>query len=197
MEREDEMNDEAREATPLQRVTRGVATVFFLFLALAIGYTLVPTESVLRSAGKPLFWSFRMATGLDQHWNMFGTISYHRDYEVTVEIEDPVGRAWVGREEIGPILPGLDPVPDHFRYHTLFTRFDEKRYSAGVDPFVRDLGQAILEAHPDWEGRQFRIRKVAGRLNSLDTVRDLEDPSYPQSTIHGPYRLIPPDSSEP
>ena len=179
-----------RESGALRRLGRGLAVAFFTITALAIGVTLVPAGSVLRARLDPAFTSFQAVTGLDQHWNMFGTISYHRGYRVQVEIESP-GGGWKPVEEVGPILPGLEPLPGHFRYHTFFTRLDEKRYAAGVEPYAAALGEAILAAHPEWKGRRFRVRKVADRLNSLDVVRDLDQPSYEQSTIHGPYDLPP------
>ena len=175
---------------PARQLGRGLAVVFFSFTALTIGVTLVPAGSVLRARLDPAFTSFQAVTGLDQHWNMFGTISYHRDYGVQVEIEAP-GGGWKAVDGVGPILPGLEPLPGHFRYHTFFTRLDEKRYAHGVDPYAVALGDAILVAHPEWKGRRFRVRKVAARLNSLDVVRDLDQPSYDQSTIHGPYDLPP------
>lgn len=172
----------------LARWGRALAVGFFSFVALAIGVALVPVESLLGGRLNAAFTSFHAITGLDQHWNMFGTISYHRDYDVSVEIESS-GGGWKPVEGVGPILPGLAPLPGHFRYHTFFTRLDEKRYARGVEPYTEALGRAILAEHPDWKGRRFRVRKVAARLNSLDVIRELDQPSYEQSTIHGPYDL--------
>ncbi len=172
------------------RLGRALAVLFFTWVAASLLFTLIPVESAMRRSLGPVFDGWRALTGLEQHWDMFGTVPHHRSYAVTVEIELPGrGGDWRRVSDIGPVLPGLRELPGHFRYHTFFTRLDDKVYAEALEPYLRDLEAAILEAHPEWRGGRFRVRKAAERIHPLETIRDLGEPSYEQMTQHGPRVL--------
>ncbi len=168
---------------------RGLAALFFTWMAIGLGFTMVPSESILRKKLAPVFDPWRSLTGTEQHWDMFGTVPHHRDYTVSVEGKAPSSSAWRTLPDVGPVLPGLKPVPGHFRFHTFFTRLDDKRYDYARDPYLANLGKVIVAAHPELKGGQFRLRKTAQRIHPLETIRDLGEPSYEQTTLHGPLDL--------
>ena len=120
---------------------------------------------------------------------MFATVPHHREYHVVVEIEPRNSGGWGTLPEVGPILPGLKPVPSHFRYHTFFTRLNQKRYEGGIEPYAKAVGDEILALHPGLEGQRYRLRKTASKIHALETIRDLGVPGFDQSVLHGPYRL--------
>ena len=167
-----------------------VATVLLLtWVATGLGFTMIPTESVLRQKLQPVFGPWRSLSGTEQHWDMFGTVPHHRSYAVTVEVQPPSTSGWITLDDLGPVFPDLKPVPGHFRYHTFFTRLDDKRYHYALDPYLAKLGNAIVAAHPEWKGGRFRLRKEAQRIHPLETIRDLDEPSYEQTVLHGPLDL--------
>lgn len=171
------------------RFGRAVAALFLTWVALSLAFTLVPQESVLRKKLAPVFDRWRSLTGAEQHWDMFATVPHHRGYEVTVEVQPSGGGSWRVVPELGPILPGLEPMPAYFRYHTFFTRLDENAYDYSLDPYLARLGEAIVKAHPEWTGGKFRLRKAAQRIHQLETIRDLGEASYEQTILHGPVDL--------
>ena len=188
------MAEVATELTPQgptawRRIGRVVAVIFFTWTAVAITFTMIPTQSIIWRKFQPLVGRYRMLTGLDQHWDMFASVPNHRAYEVTVEVEPPSGGGWRTLPGIGPVIPGLREVPGHFRYHTYFTRLDEKRYVPQVIPYTQRLADEILREHPELTGGKFRLRKTAHRIQALETIRDLGEPSFEQSTLNGPYPL--------
>lgn len=173
-----------------ERWKRVLAVGGCLWVAASLGFTLIPVESVLRQRLGRVFDGWRAVTGLEQHWDMFGTVPHHRSYAVVVEIEPPGGGgSWREVADLGPVLPGLREMPGHFRYHTFFTRLDDKVYADALEPYLLGLEAAILEAHPELRGGRFRVRKSAGRIHPLETIRDLGEPSYEQTTQHGPRGL--------
>ncbi len=176
-------------SSPWRRGGRGIAVLFLTWTALAMAFTMIPVESVLRRKVAPLFERFRSITGLDQHWDMFASVPNHRAYVVTVEVEPASGGGWRTLETIGPVLPGLEPLPAYFRYHSFYNRLDQKRYAGGMEPYTRALAGEIVRAHPGLEGGRFRLRKSAQRIQALETIRDLGEVSYEQSTLNGPYPL--------
>lgn len=170
---------------------RSLAVIALTWTALALGWTLLPVESATRRATREAFQPFRSLTGLEQHWDMFVSAPLHRSYEVTVEVSPPGAGFGSGgvRLGTGPVLPGLEEVPASFRYHSFFTRLDGKRHAAWLAPYAERLGRELARRHPDWRGGSFRIRKTGGRLQRLETIRDLGDIDYEETSFHGPFPI--------
>ena len=161
-----------------------VALAALTWHAAAIGFTLIPFESQLRKRLAPPMDFYRKLTGIEQHWNMFETVPYHRDYTVAVGVTQGSANT---SAETGPILPGLAPFPEYFRYHTFMTRLESKEFDMFLEPYARHLGEEILRAHPG--ATRFEIRKQAERIQDLELIRDLGKVSRTVQTVHGPYPL--------
>ena len=168
---------------------RGLAVVLLTWIAFGLAFTLIPPESILRKKLAPWLDPWRSLSGTEQHWDMFGTVPHHRSYAVTVEVQSPSSRSWQSLPDLGAVLPGLRPMPSYFRYHTFFTRLDDASYGYARDPYLAKLGEAIVSSHPELRGGRFRLRKTAQRIHPLETIRDLGEPSYEQTTLHGPLDL--------
>jgi hypothetical protein len=173
--------------TVWRRVCRAMAVLVLSWTALAMLWTMVPPESATRRATRGLFERYRQLSGLDQHWDMFATAPYHHAYEVTIEVEPPGSNGT--RVTTGPVLPGLEGFPPYFRYHTFFSRLEEKTYASWLQPYAGRLAAELAREHPDWQGGTFRIRKAAERIQSLETIRDLGEIAFEQTTLHGPYPI--------
>ncbi|MCB1086610.1 MAG: hypothetical protein KDM63_06165 [Verrucomicrobiae bacterium] len=178
---------DTRSASPLRTLGRAVAVVALSAMAALIWFTMIPVESVTREALRPVFDPLRRMVGLEQHWDMFATAPYHHSYRVVVEVEPPGSGGKV--LTVGPVLPGLREVPAYFRYHTFFSRLEVPQYGPWLEPYAERVGQALAMRHLEWRGGQFRIRKTAGRIQSLETIRDLGEIAYDQATLHGPYSI--------
>lgn len=178
---------QARRDQGLGRFGRIFAVLFLTWTAAVIAWTIVPRESIVRRQSTWLFQPCRSITGLDQHWDMFGTVPHHHAYRVVVEVEPP-GTAGA-RVKTGPILPGLGDVPAYFRYHTFFVRMEDPTYAGWLTPYIERLGAELADSHPEWRGGTFRVRKTAVRIQPLDTIRDLGEVGYEQSTMHGPFPI--------
>lgn len=173
----------------VRSVGRAAAVLLVTWVAAGLVFTMIPTESVLRQKLQPVFGPWRSLSGTEQHWDMFGTVPHHRSYAVSVEVQAPSTSGWQTLEDLGPVFPDLKPLPRLFRYHTFFTRLDDKRYNYALDPYLAKLGNAIVAAHPELKGGRFRLRKEAQRIHPLETIRDLGEPSYEQTVLHGPLDL--------
>ena len=166
---------------------RGLAALAVTGLAGAMLWTLIPVESAIRRETQAWMDPVRRWTGLDQHWDMFITAPFHHRYAVSVEVEPPGPAGETAK--LGPVLPGFQEKPAYFRYHTFFSRLDDPQYAAWLEPYANRLGAALGTAHPEWRSGRFRIRKSAGRIQTLTTIRDLGEIAYEQTTLHGPYPI--------
>ena len=170
---------------------RGMAVVLLTFHAASIAHVLLP-QTKLKSHLAPLFETYRKLTGTDQRWDMFVSKPRFHSYEVSVEI--PKSEALV--ESFGPVIPGLQELPDYFRYQTYFTRIDEARFGAYQLPYVESVRQELLAQGQT--GKEFFVRTAYQQVHDLGIIRTTgEITQVKEATKQGPYPLIQPVSIAP
>ena len=177
--------DRAQETPASRRWLRGIFVAWLTFHAASMAYVLLPASHA-RTLLEPIFHRYQAATGTEQHWDMFSSVSNHYRYEVSLEVRSPGGVI----ERFGPILPGLEKTPDYFRYHTFFTRIDSDRFAGYLGPYAENLKAELIETGVS--GTTFELRKSAQRIRFLESIRSTGTIGFDETAINGPYPLDPP-----